>query len=210
MTGMSMNKVIHGAVRRDLARFVTALQAFPTGDAARARQLSDAWVNFDTQLTEHHEGEHRIAWPALRQVGVSDEQIATFDSEHEAMAAALAAAGAAIGALTRSPGSDEAAQALAALQNLEVVTTRHLDHEEAEIEPVYQANREAPAIKAMGRAFGKVSPGQGGQFFAWVLDGISPEAKAALTSEVPRPVLSILNGAFGRSYRATVAPAWRS
>ena len=29
------------------------------------------WDNFDDQLTYHHEGEHRIAWPALRPVGVS-------------------------------------------------------------------------------------------------------------------------------------------
>jgi hemerythrin-like domain-containing protein len=210
MTGMSMNKVIHAAVRRDLARFVAALQSFAPGDAARARQLGDAWANFDAQLTEHHEGEHRIAWPALREVGVSDELIATFDAEHETMAAALGHAGDAIGALTRSPGESEAAAALSAFVDLETVTVRHLDHEEAEVEPVYQANRDAPAIKAMGRAFGRVDPRQGGQFFAWVLDGITPEAKAALDRDVPRPVLGILNGVFGRSYRAKVAPVWRT
>ena len=83
------------------------------------------------------------------------------------------------------------------------------ENEEAEVEPVYQANRDAPAIKAMGRAFGRVDPRQGGQFFAWILDGITPEAKAALSHDVPGPVLGILNGVFGRSYRAKVAPAWK-
>ena len=205
---MSMNKVIHGAVRRDLARFVAAFEAFPAGDVTRARRLADAWANFDAQLTEHHHGEHRIAWPALRQVGVSDELLDTLDSEHEAMAAALARAGGTVDALTRSPGQAEASQALAAFVELQTVTVRHLDHEEAEIEPVYQANRDAPEIKAMGRAFGKVSPGQGGQFFAWILDGITPEAKSALTSEVPGPVLGILSGVFGRGYRSKVAPVW--
>ena len=33
---MSMNKVIHTAVRRDLDRFLAALDAFTEGDAARA------------------------------------------------------------------------------------------------------------------------------------------------------------------------------
>ena len=42
MAEMSMNKVIHAAVRRDLDRFIAALSAFPPGDTARAQQLSAA------------------------------------------------------------------------------------------------------------------------------------------------------------------------
>src|ERR1044072_8031883 len=93
---MSMNKVIHCAVRRDLKRFRTALDAFPDGDRARATALHRAWQNFDAQLTEHHEGEHEVAWPALRAMGVADSSITSFDSEHEAMAADLAATRAAM------------------------------------------------------------------------------------------------------------------
>ena len=74
MAEMSMNKVIHGAVRRDLDRFVVALDHFPSGDRARAADLSRAWENFDEQLTYHHEGEHRIAWPALQKVGVASDE----------------------------------------------------------------------------------------------------------------------------------------
>ncbi|MGZ8800876.1 MAG: hypothetical protein ACXWXF_13025, partial [Aeromicrobium sp.] len=65
MAEMSMNKAIHGAFRRDLNRFVEALAVFEPGDDKRARQLATAWANFDDQLTDHHEGEHEIAWPAL-------------------------------------------------------------------------------------------------------------------------------------------------
>jgi hypothetical protein len=36
---MSMNKTIHHAVRRDLARFRAALDAFPDGDRERAAAL---------------------------------------------------------------------------------------------------------------------------------------------------------------------------
>ena len=61
---MSMNKVIHCAVRRDLKRFRVALDAFSDGDRERAAALHRAWQNFDAQLTEHHEGEHEVAWPA--------------------------------------------------------------------------------------------------------------------------------------------------
>ena len=74
MAEMSMNRVIHGAFRRDLQRFEDALAAFPDGDAGRAEQLWTAWANFDDQLTRHHVGEHEIAWPTLRQLGLSEDE----------------------------------------------------------------------------------------------------------------------------------------
>src|SRR3954463_11192799 len=91
MASMSMNKVIHCAVRRDLKRFRAALDAFSDGDRDRAAALHRAWANFDAQLTEHHEGEHEIAWPAMKAIGIDTSTISSFDSEHAAMAADLAA-----------------------------------------------------------------------------------------------------------------------
>ena len=210
MSEMSMNKAIHGAVRRDLDRFITALRTFPEGDRTRAQQLRTAWTNFDEQLTHHHKDEHAIAWPALEAVGVSRETLTTMDAEHETMAAALRETSAAMDALARSAGAEESAAALAAFQKLQVVTVEHLDHEEAEIEDIYLAKRDTAEIKAMGKAFGKVSPARGGQFFAWVLDGASPAERSAIQRDVPAPVISIIGGIFGRSYRKNVAPVWHS
>ncbi len=59
-------------------------------------------------------------------------------------------------------------------------------------------------------AFAKVGPVRGGRFFAWVLDGASPDERTAVTSEVPGPVLAVITVLFGRSYRKDVAPVWRS
>lgn len=209
MSELSMNKAIHGAVRRDLDRFLTALSTFPPGERSRAQQLGAAWANFDGQLARHHEGEHTIAWPALKSVGVSKELLATMDVEHEAMAEALAETRTAMGALTRTAGLEESRAALATFQHLQVVTVAHLDHEEAETEDVYLGRRDTPEIKAMGKAFGKVSPTTGGTFFAWVLDGASPDEREAVTRDVPGPVLSIVGGFFGRGYRKNVAPVWK-
>lgn len=208
MAEMSMNKAIHGAVRRDLDRFIAALRSFTPGDVTRAEQLHRAWANFDDQLTRHHEDEHAIAWPALEAVGVSRQVLTTMDAEHETMAASLAEARAAMASLARTAGSQDAETALAALQKLQVVTVEHLDHEEAEIEDVYLAKRDAPEIKAMGRAFGKVSPARAGRFFAWVLDGASPAEREAIGRNVPGPVLAVIGGVFGRGYRKKVAPVW--
>ena len=47
---LTLNIVIHAAVRRDVARFQQALTAFPIGSRERAAQLEMAWQNLDHQL----------------------------------------------------------------------------------------------------------------------------------------------------------------
>jgi hemerythrin-like domain-containing protein len=210
MAQMSMNKAIHGAVRRDLRRFLGALESFPDGDHDRAEKLAHAWANFDDQLTHHHEGEHEIAWPALEAIGATKEQIATMDAEHDVMAAALAAAGAAMATLKSSASGAHAEAAKVAVARLQEVTVSHFEHEEAELEPISFAHRDSPEIKEMGKKFAKVSPAKGGRFFAWVLDGASDDEKAAVTRDIPGPVLTIIGGIFGMGYRRKIAPVWKS
>ena len=210
MAQMSMNKVIHAAFRRDLDRFVGALTSFTAGDRARAQQLGRAWANFDRQLTDHHEGEHEIAWPALESVGATHETIATMDAEHEVMAAARASTGTAMGALVSSPGQGEAEAALSAMMHLRDVTVSHLDHEEQVLEPIYLEKAESPEIKAMGKKFARTGPAKAGVFFAWLLDGLGPAEREALGHSVPGPVLKIFAGVFGRGYRKDIAPVWAS
>jgi hemerythrin-like domain-containing protein len=207
---MSMNKVIHGAVRRDLQRFRNALDAFPDGDRDRAAALHRAWQNFDAQLTEHHEGEHEIAWPALKAMGVAESSISTFDEEHDAMAADLAATRTTMDQLARSASRADADTAAAAMAKLETTTVTHLDHEEQETEPILAANAEHPAYKQMAKQFSRRSgPPTAGTFFAWMDDGATAEEKAALRESVPGPVLAIIGAIFGRRYRKEIAPVWR-
>ncbi|MGZ5410019.1 MAG: hemerythrin domain-containing protein [Aeromicrobium sp.] len=209
MAEMSMNKAIHGAFRRDLNRFVEALAVFKPGDDKRARQLATAWANFDDQLTDHHEGEHEIAWPALEAIGVSRELLDRMDAEHDTMASALADTRSAMTTLAQSAQEADAAAAARAFQHLQAVTVAHLDHEEAEIESVYLEKRDTPEMKAMGRKFAKVSPARGGRFFAWVTDGAGPDEIATIKGTVPAPVLAIISGVFGRGYRKNVASVWK-
>jgi len=206
---MSMNKVIHRAVRRDLRRFLDATARFPAGNQARAEELAKAWDNFHFELTYHHEGEHETAWPALQAVGVSPELLTTLDAEHDAMAAALTETASAMGGLRASASAEDAAAAHASFERLQEVTVAHLDHEEAELEPVYQANRDSPEIKEMGKKFSKVSPARAGRYFAWLTDGAGPEEMSSIRATVPGPVLTIISGVFGRGYRREIAPVWR-
>jgi hemerythrin-like domain-containing protein len=206
---MSMNKVIHGAVRRDLDRFRRALEAFDDGDQERAAALRRAWANFDAQLTEHHEGEHEIAWPALKAIGISESTIATFDAEHEQMAADLAATRDAMSTLGRTATRADADVAAAAMQRLQATTVTHLDHEEQETEPALTQHEGDPVMKEMAKGFSRrVGVVKAGVFFAWLQDGATPPEKSALSAQVPRPVLAVIGGLFGRRYRKEVAPVW--
>ena len=207
---MSMNKTIHRAVRRDLARFRNALDAFTDGDRERAAALYRAWENFDDQLTDHHLGEHAVAWPALAAIGVAGSTIETFDVEHDAMAADLGTAGEAMARLRSSASRSDADVAAAAMERLQVTTVTHLDHEEAETEELLTQKEGDPALKEMGQQFSRrSSPAKAGTFFAWMQDGATEEEMSALRANVPGPVLTLLGGIFGRRYRKEVATVWR-
>ena len=210
MATMSMNKAIHGAVRRDLKRFLDATAGFSDGDTARAAALGTAWDNFDAQLTHHHEGEHEIAWPAMLALGMAQETLDGFDAEHETMSQALGRARLAMAAFRRSGAAADASAVHAAVTELQSVTETHLNHEEAAAEQFMLDHAEDPIMKDMGRKFGKVSPAVGGTFFEWVRDGAGPDELAAIEGNVPKPVLMIVGGIFGRGYRKNVAPVWAS
>jgi hypothetical protein len=210
MAEMSMNRVIHSAFRRDLNRFDSALATLAAGDGRRAGQLGVAWDNFYKQLTVHHHSEHRIAWPALRKAGVSDELITQLDAEHDKMATALDAANDAMRAVRRTPTADNITAARDTIAKLRTVAVEHLDHEEAELEPFLLENENNPIIKAMGRDMGReFKPPEAGVFFAWVQDGATSDETDALRRTVPGPVIMIIGRVFGGKYRRTVAPVWR-
>lgn len=207
---MSMNKIIHRAVRRDIARLQAALAAFTDGDRTRAADLQRGWTFFDEELTRHHEGEHRIAWPALSAVGIDAATLSQWDDEHEDLAAALAAGRAAMATLAASGTRADADAAAAAVDHVSQVAGTHLDNEEAVSEPLYAEKYDDPAIKAMGKQFGRDQPLKvGAEFFAWVTHGATAEEMAALKGSVPGPVLAIVPKLFGRRYYKEIAPIWR-
>ena len=87
----------------------------------------------------------------------------------------------------------------------------HLDHEEQQIEPVYLEQHDSPAIKEMGKQFAKAGPSKAGPFMAWISRRRLPrDAAGAHGRTCPRPVVAVMAGVFGRSYRKNVAPVWKA
>jgi hypothetical protein len=206
---MSFNRVVHGAILRDLDRFTEALSTLGGGEW-RVEQVSTAWANFQDQLHRHHSGEHRIAWPTLRKLGISDGLLTQFDAEHERMAAALEAADEAMRSLRGTPSAERVNAARDAVTALRATTAEHLDHEDAELEPVFAEHERTPEMKEMRHAFQRdLTLPETGTYFAWLQDGASRDELAGLWHTVPRPVVSIISRIFGGKYRRTIAPAWK-
>jgi hemerythrin-like domain-containing protein len=207
---MTMNRVIHEAVRRDLARLETALAAAQDGDVARAQQLERAYANLHRELTQHHEGEDALIFPYLAGVGVPSELLTAMDDEHHAMADALRDTREAMSAYGASGTAADAAAARAVVARTRDVVDRHLDHEERELEPLLEPHMESAEWKAVERRLRPNSLTLSGSFLAWIQDGMSNEGRAYLRATIPPPVLALLGRVAGRGYHRDVAPVWRS
>jgi hemerythrin-like domain-containing protein len=206
---MTMNRLIHAAVRRDLDRLSASLQTFPDSDTARARDLDRAYVNLRRELTRHHEGEDTHIWPMLATVGVDRALLSEMESEHHAMAEALSETGAAMTALATSGSAAAAATAHASVVRTQGVVERHLAHEEKELEPQLNPHLQTPEWKAVEKKLRREPPSVAGPFFAWLTDGMSDAHRAYLRSLVPAPVVTVLARFFGRRYNRDIAPVWK-
>ncbi len=207
---MTMNRVIHAAVRRDLARLETALGTARDGDRARAGQLERAYANLQRELTQHHEGEDTLIFPYLARVGIAPDLLAAMDDEHHAMADALAETRAAMAAYAATGRAAEAGAARESVGRTRVVVDRHLEHEEDDLEPRIRPYLGTPEWQEVEKQLRPRSPVVTGRFLAWIQDGMTDEGRAFLRSTIPPPVVFALSRVGGRAYRRDVAPVWRS
>jgi len=204
---MTMNRVIHAAVRRDLARLETALAAAPDGDMSRAAGLRRAYVNLNRELKHHHESEDRWVFPSMGRY-LDPELIEAMEVEHHAMAEALEETAVAMEKYAATASSADAADARASVLRTRAVVDRHLDHEENEFEPAVEPHLDSAEWKEVEKRLRRQPLGQVGPFMAWLQDGMEPHTRAYLRSTIPPPVLFLLGRVFGRAYHREIAPVW--
>jgi hemerythrin-like domain-containing protein len=206
---MTMHRVIHAAVRRDLTRLESALDKARDGDRARARQLDAAYANLHRELKHHHLGEDTFVFPFLARVDGASELVEVMEAEHEAMAAALAEAATAMTAYASTGSAADARTAREAVLRAHEVVERHLHHEETELEPLMLPHLESRDWKAVEKRLRPDSLADSGRWMAWVQDGMADDVRAFFRSTIPAPVTFVLSRVAGRSYYQEVAPAWR-
>lgn len=207
---MTMNRVIHAAVRRDLARLEAALADAPNGNGERSAGLRDAYVFLQGQLVHHHEGEDALIFPALARLEVDATLLEEMEAEHHAMADALQSTRVAMERYAASGSATEAQAALDRVVHARQVTERHLAHEEQELEPAMIAHFESEEWKAVEKQLRRQPPRVAGPFFAWIQDGMGAEEQQYVASTVPAPVRWVMSRVFGRSYHREIAPIWRA
>ena len=209
-TTMTMNRLIHAAVRRDFARLLSGVGEVADGDLGRARDLDRAYANLRRELTHHHEGEDRWLWPMLAKVGVARELLAAMESEHQAMSAAMAETTDAMRRFATTGSTSDRVNALESLVRTQRVVEEHLTHEEEELEPALGPHHGSPEWKEAEKKLSRQPLSVAGPFMAWLEDGMSPEGRSFLRSTVPAPVTFILRRVFGRRYNREIAPVWRA
>ena len=207
---MTMNRVIHAAVRRDLDRLATALDAAPHNDTTRAGDLQRAFVNLHAQLKHHHEQEDQYVFPALRRLGIDTSLIEEMDGEHHAMSEALQTTASLMQRYAETGSAADAAAARTSVEETRVVVERHLAHEEGELEPLMQPHLASAEWKQVEKALRRAAPTTTGRFFAWLTDGMDPESRAYVRSTIPRPIIAVFSKVFGRRYHREVATVWRA
>ena len=161
MTGkMSMNQIIHAAVRRDVARTGQALRRLREGDAERARGIQTAWRNLVRELTHHHEAEDELLWPFLQARGVELSLLEEMEAEHVAMKAALASVSASLESLVAAPTAANATAAADEVDRAELVINGHLDHEERDVEAPMGDLEDDPEFKELAKKLRPASIGR--------------------------------------------------
>ena len=88
-TEMTMNRVIHAAVRRDFERTATALDSFRDGDAARAVELNRAWEHLAPAAHPPPRAGGHPHLARAQSLGVDPVLLGEMESEHQAMHDAL-------------------------------------------------------------------------------------------------------------------------
>lgn len=137
---MHMMYVMHRGFRRDLDKFVSAVQHTPADDRRTWTLLADRWQVFAEVLHKHHSGEDAGLWPWLIEHGTDEDRgtLEAMETEHDAIDPLLGLC--ANGFARLKDATDEDARAALAVRLVATRETlgRHLEHEECDAITIIQ------------------------------------------------------------------------
>ena len=190
----------HDAFRRDLTRLVRSAAAADLSDPARRQSVEAGWELFKHQLLLHHTAEDEIIWPVLRpRLAHSEHALSVLDAmedEHELIDPLLAAVDTVF-----AQHDDSLADVIDALVSS---LTGHLAHEERDGLPLIGVALTAAEWRRVGfRIARRNGLSEGGEMFAWILDGA--DGDAALRT-LPPPLRLLYKGVWKPRFDKT--PRW--
>jgi Hemerythrin HHE cation binding domain len=221
----------HDAFRRDLTRLARAAATADLSDPARRRSVAAGWELFKRELHMHHTAEDEVIWPALRpRLAHSENALSVLDAmeaEHERIDPLLAAVDAAfaqrsVPAGAAGPGASAGAAGTAAAgaddwpgkdrlaDVIDVLTgtlAGHLAHEERDGLPLIGVALTAAEWRGVGFKIARRNGlSEGGEMFAWILDGAARQDAAATLRTLPPPVRLLYRAVWKPRFNKT--PRW--
>ncbi|MFC7363524.1 hemerythrin domain-containing protein [Nocardioides astragali] len=203
--------VMHHALRRDVARFVAAVQNTPISEHAVWTALLARWLVLSDVLHHHHSAEDAELWPLLQRhaerAGAQEDltTLADMEAEHERLDAALTAGHAAFSAMSDHPCTDHRNALEIRLSAAREALLEHLAHEETQALPMLQRTLSEKENQAFEKAVGKHYPLKMVPFLLpWVMDEVPDEARERLLETTPPGyalLLRLLRGRFERGER---------
>lgn len=188
-TGMYL---MHHALRRDFAKFASAVESTPISEHDVWSALERRWVAMADVLHHHHSAEDDQLWPLLQRhaESVGDDgdlkMLAEMEAEHEHLDPALATVADAFAAMSGHPCTDHRNALEIRLGGAHEGLLQHLAHEEGQALPMLQRTLSEDENASFEKAVGKSYPLKMIPFLLpWVMDEVPAEARDRLFETTP-------------------------
>ena len=182
--------IVHRTFRNAYDESARLVRAAPTPSPARVTFLADHIDFAIAMLHVHHDGEDELLYPKLIE-RVPDQAPMTeqVEHEHQLIKTALDAASAACTAWRQRPSAETGEALAAALDQLNVVTQRHLDDEEQKVVPLAAVTLTQPEWDALGKhGVAQIPRNKRGIAFGMILEPLDEADRAYMRSFLPAPV----------------------
>jgi hemerythrin-like domain-containing protein len=210
----TMMRIVHDALRRDLARATDALTEPGRTSPHQRRAIGEHLTWMMQFLHAHHASEDDGLYPLVRErAGGDAEVLAVLDRMHcghEAVATAIAQVEAASATLAADGSDDAARRTIDSLDALGGALLPHLHDEEVDAMPIVSrlvTNSEWQAIEQEHNLDPK-STAELAFEGHWLLDGASDVDRATVVGLVPPIQRFLLLHGYARRYRRHAAACW--
>jgi hemerythrin-like domain-containing protein len=194
----TMIMLSHHGLRRDLARFQTAVGRVAAGNTSKVEALRGEWQSYHLTLHGHHEVEDTRMFPSMKSEHAALAAIIDgLTADHRQIDPLLARGDAAFAALPSTAAAQMVLSELAALLD------RHLATEEASVIPLLRGAKEfpPPPDEAMAALYA--------DGFAWSMQGIAEEVLVEVQKMLPE-ILTTRLPAARAAFEARCVRVWGS
>lgn len=202
---LTMLRLIHAALRRDIARLLTSVRTVPIG-----RGVIDQWEQFARQLTGHHTAEDRLVWPVLAECAgnAAVDVIAAMNDEHGQIEPALVEVADGLRRHVATPSQGSREELTAGLEGFAALLESHLCHEESAAISLVEQYLTAADIDRVSQQTRREAGIRGAKaFLPWVLEDAPAGDSAHVLAEMPPP-FRLLVRHWGRHRARDVAAAF--